>query len=169
MRLAEKEPYGTADNSELMSKAVSDVDLALLVLRNPLKYSRSESDIDLLEKAKEKILLKAGSLEDLKELAEKLWDSHASQQGFALVARKLYADATAQNKGTKFRKAFEYCQSVMDRVKKANAAPSSALLEFALHIYYHWLIQRGTFSTTNTIHWELIHTYSVAVILRHIW
>ena len=161
LRLADKEPQDSADNSELMSRAVSEVDRALLILRNPLKEHRSDSDIGYLEQARDKILLKVGTIDDLKGRAEKIWQSHASQQGFALVARKLYAIASAQNRGTQFRKAFEYCQSAMGRVQEAGAVPSSALLESALHIYYHWMIQRGTFSTSgSTIHWELIQTYS---------
>ncbi len=120
LRLVDKESRDSVDYYPLVNKAVSEVDRALLILRNPLKEHRSESDIDLLVEVKERVFLKVADIEEMKSDAERLWDEHASQEGFVLVARKHLSVALASNKGQHFRKAFEYCQLKINTVRRKN-------------------------------------------------
>jgi hypothetical protein len=165
LRLADKEPSDTADNYHLIAETLAEVDRTLLILNNPLQVRRGESETQLLKEIRDQVFVKVGDEKTIRERADELWEKHASQQGFVLVARKLFTQAAATNRGKDYKRAYEYCQQTMNRLTNNGQTPSSSLCETALHIYYNWQIQRSTFSSSGqTIYWELVKSHSLGAL-----
>src|SRR5271157_2379935 len=152
---AREESRHSPDTYAMASLALSDVDRALLLLKNPLQVHQAHKAVQLLEDIREQVFLTVGDIEEMKLQADVIWEEHGGQQGFVLVARKLYQLAWQRNRGREFRKAYEYCLHAFAKVKAAERAPATALRVVTLHIYYRWQIQRRTLSTTgDPIAWE---------------
>ena len=162
---AREESRHSPDTYAMASLALSDIDRALLLLKNPLQFHRAHKAVELLEDIREQVFLTVGDIEEMKLQANLIWEEHGGQQGFVLVARKLYQLAWQRNRGREFRKAYEYCLHAFAKVNAAERAPATALRVVTLHIYYRWQIQRRTFSSTgDPIAWEAIRDHSRAIL-----
>jgi hypothetical protein len=153
------------DSVDLIGRALSEVDRALLLLVNPNNDHRQKNSVQMLENIRDQVFLKVGTVDVLKEQAERIWTQFKGQQGFVLVARKLFLSAIDKNKGSIFKKALDYCQMVENRVRGEGLTPLPALYEAALHIIYRWQIQRAQVSPLGfRIEWERVERYSRAVL-----
>jgi hypothetical protein len=151
------------DYFTLINQAVEDVDHALLLMHSHvMESSHAVSDVRMLEGIRDQILLKVASPEELKEHADQVWQQYQSQQGFVLVARKLYVAAQAKNK--KYDLAFSYCQRAILTVQEAGQTPIPALYAVAIQVYYHWRVRRQVVSGTGSIDWTIIRDHSAALM-----
>lgn len=162
----EKGADQAADIYHLIGRALADVDRSLLLIRNMFSGRHQGAQATaMLEGVREKVLLRAGSIEDLKKDAERVWDKHGRQDGFTLAGRKLYQVAVNQNKGSAFLAALTYCDEATARVRLAGAEPITSLLETSVHIIYKWRIASARESFNDPIEWPRIRDYT-GVILR---
>jgi hypothetical protein len=154
--LADKvEHSDSPDFFAMINQAVADVDHTLILLRvDAASSSQPVSAIRMLEEIRGVVLVKTSSLEDLKQDAERVWKEFGSQEGFVLVARRLFA--AAQEKNKKFDVPYSYCAGVMERIAAAGASPSIALYAVTAQIYYHWRVRRQIYSGTGTIDWDVL-------------
>jgi hypothetical protein len=160
-----EESRHSPDTYAMASLALSDVDRALLLLKNPLQFHQANKAVELLEEIREQVFLAVGDIEEMKLQAIRIWEEHGGQQGFVLVARKLYQLAWQRNRGRDFRKAYEYCLRALATVTAAERPPATALRVVTLHIYYRWQIQRRTYSGSgDPITWEAIRDHSRAIL-----
>ena len=159
-------PGPNVDTYHLVNRALADVDRGLLLLRTPFaKKKHIDEEVAMLESVRDKVIMRIGTVQTLKEDAEVMWTQNRSQEGFALVSRKIFMVASASNKGSDYKDAFEYCQQTMDRVRAETSEPIRSLFEVALHIYYKWQITSGHQNFYDEIDWNMVRDYT-AVILR---
>jgi len=189
LRLARKIGEGESpDLCALVNKAVADVDRTLLVLANPARTSpTAHQDMRYLEDIRGKLFASLGHIADLDAEANRIWDTYQSQDGFILVARRLYQEARTANKGKLFQRASSYCKEVRRTVEAAGTAISPALAEVELLNYYQWRVVRAIFSKLEAeIDWPTLknlaeetfrlpaddasplHRYVYAVSLAHL-
>jgi hypothetical protein len=154
--LAEKvDDSGSPDYFAMINQSVADVDHTLILLRSHATQSTHPvSDIKMLEQIRDDVLVKTNTLEDLKNEADRVWNDFGSQEGFVLVARKLYASAQLKNK--KFNAAYFYCHEVMERIVAVGETPSASFFAVAAQIFYHWRVRRQTVSGTGAIDWQVL-------------
>jgi hypothetical protein len=166
VKLASREASRHSPDTYAMADlALADVDRALLLLKNPLQIHETRKAVEMLEEIREQVFLTVGDIEEMKIQAARIWEGHGGQQGFVLVARKLYQLAWQQNRGRDFKKAYDYCLLALATVSAAGRPPSTALRVVMLHIYYRWQIQRRTFSgSSDPIAWEAVRDHSRAVL-----
>jgi hypothetical protein len=155
-----------ADMYALINQAVADIDRTLLLLANPLEDRLYvEEAIHMLTDMRRKVLDNIGTLEELREDAMKRWNGHQRQDGFAVVARKLYERARETNKGTDFKEAWQYCEDSIALVRAAGNDPIVGLTDAILHIYYHWRVQRTVMHGSGAVlDWEAVRSWAVAVL-----
>ena len=146
------------DFINLMHTALADVDRMLLFLKSEFESRKdSRQQVEMLENISSEVLDRCASIEQLTEDAEKMWSQYHRQDGFVLVARKLYSEAKKKNKGSYFKRACDFCIESKDRIEQAGQALSSQLAEVMLHIYFHWRVRRTVFSeNAEIIDWNLI-------------
>jgi hypothetical protein len=161
------EPEKTSDSYIVANTAVADIDRTILMLQNPLSRSGSAAGhMEMLGEVRGKIYTAIESVGNLEETAMQLWESYQSQDGFVLVARKLLDDARAKNKGTAYRKAYDYCLKARRLIDESGTAISTDLSEVQMQIYYYWYICRSIASpqTGITIEWSLLEKYVVETL-----
>jgi hypothetical protein len=152
---AKNEQSGSPDHFAIVNQAVADVDHTLLLLRGQVTRStQPASDIQMLEQIRDTVMIKTSSLEDLRHEAERVWTEFRSQEGFVLVARKLFG--AAQEKNKKYDVAYSYCAGVIEKIEAAGASPSVPLYAVTAQIYYVWRVRRQTYSGTGTIDWDVL-------------
>lgn len=168
MRLLDKADRSAAvDYFTLLNGALADIDRALLLLhaRRAFRPEADQEHRKRLETAKMDLLKRARLNDDLVAEADALWDKHRSQEGFVYVARNYYERARSEETGTGFKRALDYCVEKIRTVEAASAAPVVSLLEVAVHIYYHWRLQRSLQGDSSTaIDWEFLRGYATRIL-----
>jgi hypothetical protein len=146
------------DNVSLINRALADIDRTLLMLRSEFAPgSRDRASRELLEAARSDVLNRCADIETMESDADRLWKEHGLQDGFALVARRLYGQALTINKGDAFKRAFQVCEKAQSLISAAGQTMQSPLAEAMVHIYYKWRVGRSIFSgSTEPINWSLI-------------
>jgi hypothetical protein len=80
------------DRNALLNRALRGLDRALLLLRAsvnaPVMRLNIAEDIAMLQSAKDNLLLRTSSLEEVKRNAESAWEAHARQDGFIYSLRE---------------------------------------------------------------------------------
>ena len=134
------------DRVALLTRALRAVDRALALLRVtgsiPLTRIDVAEDISMLEGARDKLLSRTLSLEEMQLEAESMWTASARQDGFVLASRMLFALAQEAERGTAYFDAFEYCEGAFKRLADAGVPPTKGLIEVAIDIYYQWRVAR---------------------------
>jgi hypothetical protein len=72
-----------------------------------------------------------------------LWEQFGRQDGFVMVARRLYGVAQSTGRGGDYNSAFAYLAERIERVSAKREIPSGRLQEVAVHVYYSWKVHRG--------------------------
>jgi hypothetical protein len=157
------------DRNALLNRALRGLDRALLLLRAsvnaPVMRINIAEDIAMLQSAKDNLLLRTSSLDEVKRNAESAWETHSRQDGFVLAARMLYAEAQANDKGTAYFTASSYCEEVFARLKAKGTPPQRDLLEIALDVYYQWRIARRVkVGTDERVEWEKVRTLADQIL-----
>jgi hypothetical protein len=167
--LIDQIPATEPDRNALLNRALRGVDRALLLLRAtvtaPVMRLNVAEDIAMLQSAKDNLLLRTGSLEEVKRNAETAFETHSRQDGFVLAARMLYAEAQASDKGTAYFAASSYCAEVFELLKTRAVPAQRDLLEVALDVYYQWRIARRVRARTDEkIDWERIRALADQIL-----
>ena len=157
------------DRVALLTRALRSVDRALALLHVtgavPLVKRDVGEDITMLQHARDKLLSKALSPEEVQQEAESMWTAHARQDGFVLASRMLFAAAQEDGKGTTYFEAYDYCMRAFDRVKEAGVPPAKALIEVAVDIYYQWrVVRRVKTATDEKVDWTKLKQLSGEVL-----
>jgi len=146
--------------------ALADVDRMLLFLKSDFE-NRSDKrvQIEMLENISSEVLDRCASNEQLTIDAEKMWSAYKRQDGFVLVARKLYSEAKKKSKGSYFKNAFDLCVASRDRIEQAGQTLSPQFAEVMLHIYFHWRVRRQVLSESmDIINWVLIEDLAKLIV-----
>lgn len=150
------------DSVALVNAALADIDRALMLVRSPFAPRRSGTEA--LEDVQSKLLGRFGSLEQMRRDVARLWSDFRRQDGFVLVARRLYSEACSTNRGRDFNQAFRYCEECCAQIRDAEQVPGVAISEVMLHTYYQWRIRRGIQSAgSEPIDWSLVRDLSTVV------
>ncbi len=139
--------------------AVSEVDRALMVLENPAGSNRSNfDDVRALNEVRDKLFMSISDIESLEAAAEESFARYRTQEGYVLAAQKYLGLAKTANKGTQYKKGFDYCVRIRNKVGEQGLAVSSRLAEIQLQIYYQWMIVRLQSSSfaNSRIDWVLV-------------
>lgn len=153
--LAERLGMESADSKHLTASALADVDRTVLVLEaNPTRDAGEE--VGMLREVRDRIVQRGLDLDEARAQAEVLWATQHNQDGFCLAARALLHLARAQQKGTAYKRAFEYCSECVTKVTDAGLNPLAALYEVRVHILYEWRIRAWRERPNGSfIDWEL--------------
>ena len=154
------------DFIRLMQVALADVDRMLLFLKSDFENrADSRQQVQMLEDVSSRVLDRVASLDELVELADKMWLDHKRQDGFVLVGRKLYNEARKSNKGSQFNKAYEFCIKTTQKIEYDRTEVSYQLSEVMLHIYFHWRVRRPSkYQSTDEIDWKTIERLANMII-----
>ena len=154
------------DSIGMIDTALGDVDRMLLLLKSTfVADAQRRHNIELLEEVRGEVLDRCVSAEQISEDAERLWNEYRRQDGFALIARRLYGKAAASNKGTEFKEAFDFCEGVRQRVSSEGEHLSHQMAEVILHVYFRWRVRRRVFSeTTDKIDWKFIESLATLIV-----
>lgn len=132
---------GTPDSLQLMARSLADIDHTLMSLRDTRARLRTRSnDAQMLEDARDKIIERSGTIDELLADAAMAWKNARSQQGFCVACRRFLAEARSQGKGSAFNRAMTYAQKCIADVRAAKADPAAALFDVAAQILYEWRI-----------------------------
>jgi hypothetical protein len=134
------------DRVALLTRALRSLDRSLSLLRVtgsvPLMKLGVADDITMLESARDNLLSRVLSAEEMQSEAEALWTATGRQDGFVLVARMLFAQAQASEKGTTYHAAFDFCERIFRKLSDAGVPPLRGFVEAAVDIYYQWRVAR---------------------------
>ena len=154
------------DSASLMCTALADVDRMLIMLTSYyVNDSQRRHEIEMLEQSRLNILENCAPNEYLKEDADLMWREFKRQDGFILMARKLYSKAAFSKSGTDYNNAYKYCIKIKACIEEKDEKISVAFIEVLLHIYFEWRIRRYTHSeASELIDWQFIHDSCSAVV-----
>ncbi len=154
--------YDDPDSVALVNAALADVDRALMLVKSP--FARRRVSTEALEDIQSKLLERFGSLDQMTKDAARLWKEFARQDGFVLVARRMYGEACRANRGRDFNQAYQYCKECRSLIADADQVPGAGIAEVMLHIYYQWRARRSIASAgSEPIDWVLVRDLAVAV------
>ena len=164
-RMAPNDP----DRFVLVSRALRSIDKALFLLRvsgtMPLTTLRVGEDISMLDSERNNLLSVTLSPEEMQMEAEALWTKHRRQDGFVLLARMLFAQAQATEKGTSYYEAFSFCEQCFQKMNSAGVPAQREFIEVALDIYYQWRVaRRARTGVSETIEWDRLRALSAEVL-----
>lgn len=147
------------------SEAASDIDASLMVLRSPVSPIRGAQDqIKMLEGVRDKVFNSISKVQDIEAEAERQWNEYRSQEGFVVAARRRLQQAQATNRGSAYKKAFDYCQLAMSTIVADGKAVGIRMREVILQIQYEWVVTRQMSSGQNSrIDWELLRQLAADV------
>ena len=129
-----------ADSLQLANHVLSDIDATLLVYgvaRSPLH----ESDAAMLGDARDRLVTVVVGAVELERVAEEVWASSSSQEGFAMLIRKLFYDAMRTKKGSDFKEAWERSVAIVDRIEAARRTPLPNIARSMAHLLYQWRVK----------------------------
>ena len=157
------------DISTMSARALSDLDITLLMVRDKKSdfAASSEEDMEMLKAVRTKLLGRLKPIADLREDAKAQWDAHRSQSGFVVASLKALDEARFGAGGWDYYQAYDYVETAMQIVRESGMEVSPALAEAALSIYYAWRIARrlGTKNQANMIDWQNVRLLS-SIALR---
>lgn len=152
---AQLDPEADPDYNSLMSRALADLDQALLLADDDFteRGSRSNS-LMMLERVRDELLMSLHDTDVLLDSAERAWIESKRQDGFALISRKLLSTAQTTGKGKDFLLASESAEGYIRRVEEDGSSPSRSLLEVAIHIRYKWIKRYMMSAVSDDIDWQ---------------
>lgn len=147
----------------LVNRGVGDIDRTLLTLNGLAKGSQKYvRDVQMLEEKRRELLDKTLPIDELEAMAAEVWERYRSQEGFVLVARKMFSHAQERNK--KYERPFAYAQGRIQAVREAGEIPSPSLIAAAAEVYYYWLVQRVRPGSPQAINWRMLADYSAVLL-----
>jgi hypothetical protein len=149
---------------------LADVERYLLYYSAPIDRGGLEpTDAEMLTQVRERMLTDIlPDVDALKDQAEGIWNERQGQEGFALCARRMLADASHRMKGSLFKEVDDYCRDKIQRVRDADHVPDRGLLEVALCGCFRWRVRNqgreGYSGFTSGIDWEYIHDLAATLV-----
>ena len=151
------------DIMTLASNAIADIDIGLMIAKNPL-LPEVGGDVSMLEDARMRLFDAIVDVHDLDAEAMNVWNSSQCQDGFVVVSRRMLQIAIDSGKGRSFKKAYDYCLDKKAIVVNSGVSVSHRLSEVQLNIYYQWMIKRNVLNATSSggasIDWALLQRLS---------
>lgn len=111
---------------------------------------RYRKDIELLSELREKIIEESVPLEELKKVAESIFERDGSSAGFILAARKQLSIANRERKGKAYNGVKDYLDACIDRVGVVNSSATLELRAVRVDLVVRWRLQ----TPTGAIDWE---------------
>jgi len=164
-RLIDKhKPSAAGDVLRLSGEAISDVDLTLLVLeQDAMAGLRREKDIEMLRSARLRIEERGKDIDVLIKEADDLWTNTGNQDGFVLVARRLYGSARRSGKGSDYNICCSYCLNKNILIESRNEVVAAQLCAVLVDTVYAWRIMSPTKVVAQMpIPWNNVAARSVA-------
>jgi hypothetical protein len=137
-RLKGSDPAGSM---AVATSSLADVDRMLILLSRSSGLSVSD-DIKALEEVRHKIIETAGLGDDPAGTALAMWKAFRRQEGFCVWLRTLYSRARKNEKGTRFKEAFGYFETVRTQIERDGGSVGSDLAAAALCTYYDWRVRQ---------------------------
>jgi hypothetical protein len=133
-----------ADQLSMTAGALSNIDRTLLLLeahasRGAVSWAK---DVEMLSQARNDLLVTDMDDDELARVADQLWEEYGRQEGFVVVARRLFGVARESNRGSDYNLAFDYCRERLAWIEGRRASPTAQFRDATLHIYYAWRVRR---------------------------
>lgn len=126
-----------------ISDALREIERAFqLIGAHGRNYFRHEKDIRMLTDLQGRIVRSITDLEQLKALAQKLFDDSGSQVGFEVIARRLLVEASESGKGHAYNDANQYISECIAQFDARGMRMSTELLVVRIDLIIRWRVQR---------------------------
>ena len=136
---------------EAVAEAIPMIERALQTIgASGSRMLRYDKDIKMLTDLQHRILDSIDDVNNLKQIANEIFDSNKSQIGFEVVARKLLYEASQKNRGRMYLRVDEYLQECFSRCREQDVEPGKRLIAVRVDLYIRWRIQR----TAGPVDWE---------------
>lgn len=126
-----------------ISDAFHEIERAFqLIGAHGRSHSRNEKSIVLLTDLQRKILASIPDPEELKSLAESLFEQNGTQAGFEVAARRMLANAAESGKGSAFNSVNDYLRECIQRIESKGKKASAEILAVRIDLIIRWRIQK---------------------------
>jgi hypothetical protein len=146
----------TASKLKIACDAVGEIDKLDILDNSPVAVrSRSKKSSGLLLEAREALYNAALPQADAKEMAEEVWQTSRSQDGFVVVARRELAAAREKGKGRDFNALYQYILQCRQQVREEGRYIDRRLSQIQVEVFYWWRIHRAMLSPIDIeINWQ---------------
>jgi hypothetical protein len=131
------------DTLQLANHVLADLDSTLFVFEATTRSPIQESDAHMLEQARDRLMAVVDNEVDLDKMAEDLWTMHQSQEGFSVLLRRLFYNATMSKKGEDFRAAWQRGENIITHIEAAKRPLIPNLTRTMTHLLYQWRVRRA--------------------------
>jgi hypothetical protein len=148
-------PDNKLDVMTLSNHALSALEVMIAAFDVGDESPVRRADVEMLRDVRGRLFGRLKSANELIDWAQEAWQTRNSQEGFALVARRMLDAARTASKGPLFREAHDYCDEAVRTVEKAGGTPSAELIRISMYTLYEWRVRRPAGSELSHVWTDL--------------